>query len=235
MSIRVGLLKPLSPLGRMLARGHPKSTLTRVGRLLASANQAESVRYRQYVSLFDDATISELSREAAKAASSFAWVWDDQRKGRDPVQTALAVDRITYLPNDLLTKVDRASMLHNLEVRSPFMDPAVVRATSRLTRDQLLTGGKKRMLREAFAQALPASVFTRPKRGFAVPIGEWFRTSLRAMLTDHLCATQSFARQHFDFAVVQRLLEDHQSERVDHSQRLYALLMLELWHRSRLS
>jgi asparagine synthase (glutamine-hydrolysing) len=67
--------------------------------------------------------------------------------------------------------------------------------------------------------------------GFAVPIGEWFRTdaNLNAMLRDHLFAQNSFARGHFKMNVVQRLIDEHMSQRVDHSQRLYALLMLELW------
>ena len=87
------------------------------------------------------------------------------------------------------------------------------------------------MLREAFARDLPDFVFKRKKMGFAVPIGEWFRTdaNLKAMLVDHLFATDSFARSHFVMPVVQRLVDQHMSERVDHSQRLYALLMLELW------
>ena len=65
--------------------------------------------------------------------------------------------------------------------------------------------------------------------GFAVPIGEWFRGELRGMLRDHLFAGDSFASAHFSRAVVERLVEEHEQSRVDHSQRLYALLMLELW------
>ena len=126
-------------------------------------------------------------------------------------------------------------MLHSLEVRSPFMDHHVVCAAAGLKRDQLFGGGKKRVLREAFGKDLPAAVFQRPKMGFAVPIGDWFRGPLKAMLRENLCATQSFARQHFEIRVVERMIEDHESTRVDHSQRLYALLMLELWHRTRLS
>ena len=72
-------------------------------------------------------------------------------------------------------------------------------------------------------------MFKRPKMGFAAPVGEWFRGELRAMLRDHLFASDSFARQRFNVNVVQRLVDEHESRRVDHSQRLYALLMLELW------
>jgi asparagine synthase (glutamine-hydrolysing) len=151
---------------------------------------------------------------------------------RPLVPNALAVDRISYLPEDLLAKVDRCSMLHALEVRSPFMDHELVQFAAGLTTDQLLKGGPKRMLREAFAQDLPAWVFKRKKMGFAVPIGEWFRGPLRPMLHDHLFARDSFAAQHFNSGFIRQLVDEHDQLRVDHSQRLYALLMLELWWRT---
>jgi asparagine synthase (glutamine-hydrolysing) len=123
-------------------------------------------------------------------------------------------------------------MLHALEVRSPFMDHELVQFAAGLTTDQLIKGGPKRMLREAFAKDLPDFVFKRKKMGFAVPIGEWIRGELRPMLHDHLFAADSFASAHFNRNVVERLVAEHQEERVDHSQRLYALLMLELWWRN---
>jgi asparagine synthase (glutamine-hydrolysing) len=125
-------------------------------------------------------------------------------------------------------------MLHGLEVRSPFMDHELVQFAAGLTTDQLLKGGPKRMLREAFKDDLPAWVFKRKKMGFAVPIGEWFRTDppLKAMLHDNLFSSDSFAATHFNMNVVRRLVDEHMAERVDHSQRLYALLMLELWWRT---
>jgi asparagine synthase (glutamine-hydrolysing) len=78
---------------------------------------------------------------------------------------------------------------------------------------------------------LPRAAVKRRTMGFAVPIGEWFRGDLRPMLRDHLFAADSFAAAHFNRAVVERLVEEHERERVDHSQRLYALLMIELWWR----
>jgi len=123
-------------------------------------------------------------------------------------------------------------MLHALEVRSPFMDHELVSFAATLTTKQLLKGGPKRMLREAFSDLLPAWVFKRKKMGFAVPIGEWFRGDLRPMLHDHLFAADSFAAAHFNTPTLRRLVDEHERERVDHSQRLYALLMLELWWRT---
>lgn len=232
MSIRA--LRPLAPIGRLLSRGHPKSKLTRVGRLIESAGLSEAARYLRYVSIFPDDTIRALLKRD-RLSPAYERLWSDLRASRDATQTALAIDRVTYLPNDLLMKVDRASMLHALEVRSPFMDHDLVDAAAQLSTKQLLRRGKKSVLREVFAADLPASVFDRPKMGFAVPIGDWFRGALRPMLLDHLRASDSFAKQHFDTNVVDRLTDEHLSMRADHSQRLFALLMLEIWHRSRLS
>lgn len=228
---RLRVLRPLSFLGRRLAGGHPKAVLTRVGRLLQSLKGGAGERYEQFARLFDTHTLRQLlpGQEIQSTGSAAAMLAAMRERFPDDVRAALAADRVTYLPNDLLTKVDRASMLHNLEVRSPFMDHELVQFAAGLTTDQLLQGGGKRMLREAFAADLPAWVFKRKKMGFAVPIGEWFRGELRPMLHDHLFAAGSFARQHFNPAVVRRLVDEHDQSRVDHSQRLYALLMLELW------
>jgi asparagine synthase (glutamine-hydrolysing) len=225
--------------GRMLQRmpgTHPKSVAVQIRRLLGNLQEPPAHRYRSYVMLFCDQLLPEIWADPKRVHDS-PWMIEDYVRllaGRDIVQAALATDRVTYLPDDLLTKIDRASMLHALEVRSPFMDHELVQFAAGLTTDQLLKGGPKRMLREAFKDDLPTWVFKRRKMGFAVPIGEWFRTdpNLRAMLRDNLFAADSFARQHFNMPVVQRLIDEHEQQRIDHSQRLYALLMLELWWRN---
>jgi asparagine synthase (glutamine-hydrolysing) len=213
--------------------------------MLATLHLPAPQRYDSYLRFFDEPTVRQLlPREEANHGGGwltheFAAVAD----GRDPVQTAMALDRVTYLPEDLFTKVDRAAMLHALEVRSPFMDPALVRFAAGLSTEQLfgtrsnarafmqspMTAPAKTLFRDAFAGELPAFVFKRPKMGFAVPIGQWFRTNLRPMLHEHLLARDSFAAAHLEGLTVQRLLREHESQQADHSQRLYALLMLELW------
>jgi asparagine synthase (glutamine-hydrolysing) len=220
----------VSAIARSWTQGHPKSKLTRAARFAISLRLDDADRYDSYLRLFDDAMIQELTGKPLAAPSLIRDTFQRElERTGDPVTAALATDRITYLPNDLLTKVDRASMLHGLEVRCPFMDHELVQFAAGLTTDQLLKGGPKRMLREAFAQELPDFVFKRKKMGFAVPIGEWFRGELRPMLRDHLFASDSFAKRHFNLKVVERLVEEHETSRVDHSQRLYALLMLEMW------
>jgi asparagine synthase (glutamine-hydrolysing) len=154
----------------------------------------------------------------------------------DVVAAAAALDRVTYLPGDLLVKADRASMLHALELRSPYMDTDLLRFASTLGDAGLLEGtglrpARKRLLRDAFAAQLPASVFARPKMGFAVPVGDWLRGELREMLRENLIASDSFARANFNVGWVEELLAAHDAGRADFGPRLYALLMLELWWR----
>lgn len=222
---------------------HPKSRGDKLRRFLVSLGETPAQRYAGFLRLIGDQMLTQLLGAKIKKAmvteeavrnrvsmpgsdliSTFAAF-----ARRDAVQSALATDRVEYLPKDLLTKVDRCSMMHGLEVRSPFMDHELVQFAAGLTTPQLLKGGPKRMLREAFAKDLPDFVFKRKKMGFAVPIGEWFRKELRPMLRESLFASNSFAREHFNMPVVERLIEEHELRRVDHSQRLYALLMLELW------
>jgi asparagine synthase (glutamine-hydrolysing) len=224
--------------GALAARsrgGHPKSSGRRARRFLGSLRLRSAARYASYLRLMDDALIHELVAKPRILRGEYDDVeacFEAANRHLDVVRSAMSVDRWHYLPDDLLTKVDRASMLHALEVRSPFMDHELVEFAAGLTTDQLLKGGPKRMLREAFADDLPAWVFKRKKMGFAVPIGEWFRGELRPMLRDSLFASDAFGRHHFDMKVVERLVDEHEKQTVDHSQRLYALLMLELWWRT---
>ena len=236
-----------SKLWEHLPAAHAKSKLARVKRMLSSLHLPAAQRYDAYMRLFDDATVSALLPDdgASSAAKWLVHEFEALSDGRDVVQAAMALDRVTYLPDDLFTKVDRPSMLHALEVRSPFMDPAIVRFAANLTTDQLfgtratarafmqspMTSPAKMLLREPFIADLPSFVFKRPKRGFAVPIGEWLRGDLRPMLHDTLAAADSFAHQHLHAPAVARLIREHDTEQADHSQRLYALLMLELWWR----
>jgi asparagine synthase (glutamine-hydrolysing) len=221
--------RAISPLISRLPGRHPKSALARLKRLAATAAWPEARRYADYLRLMDEPLLRSLLIQPPESPGpdaieqSFAAL----RQTRRSVQAALAVDRRTYLPDDLLTKVDRCSMRHALEVRSPFLDPDLVAFAAQLEEIQLI--GRKRLLRRAFAADLPGWVFSRPKMGFAVPIGDWLRGPLRPMTHDLLLAADSLAAGQFRRPALEAMLGDHQSGRRDHSQRLYALLMLELW------
>jgi asparagine synthase (glutamine-hydrolysing) len=213
---------------KQLPGSHPKSRVARMKRFAEMARFPDAMEgYRSTMALFDPTLLNALFLERRAIAERTPEPLAPSRT--NPVEMALALDRITYLPGDLLTKIDRCSMLHALEVRSPFMDHELVSFAAGLNSGQLLSGGPKRMLREAFADDLPAWVFKRKKMGFAIPIGEWFRGPLRALLRDSLFASDSFAASHFHQPVLEKLVNAHEAQAADHSQRLYALLMLELW------
>lgn len=244
MALGERLPGPLRAVARLAGRAlpwrgaHPKSPLHRLGRFAASLDEPPGRRYCGYLAIFDAAQIGRLLADPAAGAApleALAAQYEQLRRARcaqDPVRAALALDRAAYLPEDLLAKVDRCSMLHALEVRSPFMDHELVAFAAGLPVPLLIRGGGKRLLRRAFAADLPPDVFAGPKRGFAVPVGDWFRGQLRPLLRDALLGRDSFAAAWFDRSAVEQLIDQHHQRIADHSQRLYALLMLELWHRA---
>ena len=214
---------------------HPKSPVTKLKRFLATVDLPAGRRYASYLQIFDQKAIGQLLNDdfaihvlVDESQAVVAERFEQLAQNFDIAAAAMAVDREIYLPEDLLAKVDRCSMLHALEVRSPFLDHELVHFAASLPVEFLQ---RKRLLKEAFAGDLPPFVFRRKKMGFAVPIGRWFRGSLRSMLHDALLAGDSFASAHFKKQEVERLLSEHARGR-DQSQRLYALLMLELWWKS---
>jgi len=221
----------IGTMAEAIPAGHPKSSIARARRFLTAMRLPAAQRYAAYVALFDSELLGALRPGQPHRRNPVAEAYERLHHNRDRVQAALATDRETYLPGDLLTKLDRASMLHALEVRSPFMDHEVVRMAAGLSTAQLIKGGPKRMLREAFSADLPDFVFRRKKMGFAVPIGQWLRESLRPMMEDLLGAAGSFASTHFQTKVWREMIDKHCGGKVDHSQRLYSLVMLELWWR----
>jgi asparagine synthase (glutamine-hydrolysing) len=138
----------------------------------------------------------------------------------------------TYLPEDILTKVDRMSMAHSIESRVPLLDHNVVSFAASLPSHMKLGGReRKRVLKQAAASVLPAEVFTRPKHGFGVPIGTWFRSPLRDFVVDTLQSPRARQRGYFEPQFVDRVVREHLAGRRDHTLRLWQLLMFELWHR----
>ncbi|MEL7238613.1 MAG: asparagine synthase-related protein, partial [Planctomycetota bacterium] len=229
------LRRSLAAFAERMRPGHPKSKLARLRRFAVTLPMSAGERYGSIMRTFSVVDLQRLLpgevalQEPSRVAGRY---FDAYLRDRDLVGAAAALDRATYLPGDLLVKLDRCSMLHALEVRSPFMDRSLLRLAGTLGENGLLSRGRgKRLLRDAFAASLPASVFGRSKMGFAVPISAWLRGRLRPMTRDLLTARDGFAAQTFSMPTVHRLLDEHDRERADHGARLYALLMLELWHR----
>jgi len=145
---------------------------------------------------------------------------------------ALHADVMTYLPNDLLTKVDVATMAHSREARSPFLDHEFMEYVARLPSTlKLRRVTTKYILKKALRGILPSEIITRKKKGFVVPIDRWFRDELREMVYDLLLGQRSLERGYFNRSFIQRILDDHVSGKWNWQYHIYNLLMLELWHR----
>ena len=154
---------------------------------------------------------------------------------RDTVEMSLLsrlmrVDQNTYLPDAMLTKVDRASMAVSLEVRVPLLDHRVVEYTATLS-DSLKyrNGVGKYLLKKLLAKYLPVNLFERPKMGFGVPIDRWFRNELKDLLLDYLSPGRLKKEGLFDHILIENRLKEHLSGQINHHYRLWALLMWEMW------
>lgn len=141
-------------------------------------------------------------------------------------------DSQTYLPDDLLVKVDVASMAFGLEARAPFLSLALIDHAQSLPESLKMPGGRlKGHLKDAVRGLLPPSIINRPKMGFGVPIEKWFRTDLYTFAGDILSSAASRSRGIFREGYAESLLADHGCGRRQHHTRLWAILMLELWFR----
>jgi asparagine synthase (glutamine-hydrolysing) len=138
----------------------------------------------------------------------------------------------TYLPEDVLVKVDRMSMAHSIESRVPLLDNEVIDfAASLPARFKIRDGRRKHVLKRALEPLLPAGILNRRKQGFGVPLGNWFRGGLTGLFSDVLDAPRTRQRGYFEPAFVSRLLREHLTGQRDHTSRLWQLLVFELWHR----
>jgi len=141
-------------------------------------------------------------------------------------------DAETYLPEDVLTKVDRMSMAHSIESRVPLLDNNVIAFASMLPSSLKITDGRrKHILKEVAATLLPASILNRRKQGFGVPLGTWFRGNLRELFADTLLSPAALQRGYFEARFVRRLVDEHLRGTRDHTLRLWQLVIFERWHR----
>ena len=153
--------------------------------------------------------------------------------GRSALAQTLQHNFETYLPYDLNVKVDRTSMAHALETRSPFLDTALCEYVAGLPDDFKLRGRtKKYILKRAFSDLLPEEIQTRGKMGFGLPIGTWFRSDLRGYLEERLCAPDARLNQFLQPEAVRRVFQEHADGRGDHEHGLWLLLTMELWLRN---
>ena len=155
----------------------------------------------------------------------------EQAKSLDRINQQNFVDLKTYLVDDILVKVDRMSMATSLEARVPFLDHRVVELSFRIPGGEKIRGGDtKVILKRAMKDLLPEEILHRDKQGFSIPIKNWIRNELRSMMLDVLDEHKIRNQGLFDYRTVNRLVDEHLRGVENHSHRLWALMMFELWH-----
>lgn len=210
----------------------------KVARLAEVLALPPAQRYAQWVSHFGPEQRQSLYASDFKAflngscpEASFERVFS-QSDAEDWTDTVLGADVELYLPDDLLVKIDRATMAHSLEARSPFLDHVFMEFAASLPAEFKLSGMKKKhILKAALRGVVPDAVLDRPKMGFSAPVAHWLRHELREMIHDLLLSPRALQRGYFAPPVISTLLHEHCSGQADHAAGLWDLLMLELWHR----
>lgn len=215
--------------GRILPDSQdPRNRIRQARRFLQTAAMPMNERYPRWLTYFSEA------EKRSIYAPDFQIEHDnllgsllEEMRELDPVSRAMAVDVVTYLPEDLLVKVDITTMANGLEARSPFLDHEVMEFAARMPIAIKMRGREpKYLLKRAFADLLPRENLQRRKMGFGVPVGDWFRGPLKGLLVATLLDSPSglFARP-----AMESLVADHLSHRKDLSFQLWNLLVLEMW------
>jgi asparagine synthase (glutamine-hydrolysing) len=234
--VRHGLIRPLIPL--LPEPRQRRAFLRRAKRFMAAAHLPVFDRYLHWVGAYTPSQKRSLYTDefAATVAANDSGRWLRQALAPephlDPVDAVLRADTLLYLPEDLLAKVDIASMANSLEARSPLLDHRLVEFCAALPSSYKLRGRtSKWLLRRLMQDRLPPAVLSRPKMGFGVPVGEWLRTDLRPLLEDMLLSPSASQRGYFNPVAVRALVNEHLTRRADRTPHIWALLMLELWFR----
>ncbi len=230
----------IEPLSRLIPTSAPRrSRLRQARRFLEVAGQPSPQRYLRwigYVPTMEKAALySPDFQEQLAGHRAEAWLlemWDRlTAAGLGPLDRMLALDVESYLPYDLLVKMDIATMANSLEARSPFLDHHVMEFCARLPASYKLRGMRlKHLLKKAGAGLLPPETLIRRKMGFGVPVGDWMRGELRSWMEDLLLSPRALKRGYFQPESLRQVVDRHLEGREDRSFELWALLWLELWH-----
>lgn len=214
-------------LGALLARVPGRPRLAQARRFLSDAGLPVEAAFMRRLTMFDAAQRHRLlGRRSAWNPVEETW------RGLDAGERErmLGVDTLLYLPDDVLTKVDRMSMAHALEVRVPLLDHRIVEFAATLPFElKYARGESKRVAKHAFRQVLPANTLRQRKRGFSLPIDAWFRGALGARFREAVLAPDACCRELIDTQQARTYIEAHTVRRENHGHRLWALLVLETW------
>lgn len=223
----VGLL-PTSEIKRSRARD--------AKRFLQAANLPRTERYFRWMSTFNrDAKRDLYTDDFARSISgndpvSVLDKWFALANGNGTLDATLLTDQMTYLPNDLLVKVDIATMANSLEARSPFLDHKLIEFAASLPAGIKMRGLEtKSLLKKVASRLVPKEVIYRRKMGFGVPVGSWFRGEMKDFVRSVLLSEKALGRGIVKPEVMRRFVDEHIEAKRDHSFQIWTLLMLELW------
>jgi len=219
------------------AAGSTRSRFGKARRFLDVMGRPAGERYLRWTSAISEELKTELcttdflARTSSAKSIGYVQPWFEGNGEIDIVDRALMADTAHYLPDDLLVKVDIASMAVSLEARSPFLDHHVMEFAASLPAKYKLRGlTTKHLLKNALKGMLPPENLTRRKMGFGVPIRRWFRDELKSFLAETILSDRSLGRGYFKREAVNHLVQEHTEGRRDYAHQLWTLLMLELWH-----
>lgn len=240
--LRAGVIEPLAEwIPSALPR---RNRIGRAKRFLQAAALPAARRYLRWVTYFAPERKQDLYtpefRELLAGHDGDAWLFrlfeSAGRDGVDALDAALGTDVRSYLPYDLLVKMDIATMANSLEARSPLLDHKVMEFAARLpSHYKVRRTTMKYLLKKVARRLLPSAILDRRKMGFAVPLSQWMRGDLRPLLDDVLLSPRALDRGYFRPDALRRIVREHTEGSQDHADRLWALLWLELWHREFLS
>ena len=221
-----------------LLRALPESTsyrgfVRRARRFVESAPLPLLERYLGWVAVFsDDLTESLLADDQEIDVREHFATHLNRAENLDPISQLLYLNTKTYLPEDLLIKADRMSMANSLEARSPFLDQYLIQFAADVPASLKLKGlTTKYILKKALRGLVPQEIIDRPKHGFGVPVGKWFRADLKDYVREILLSPEALKRGYFREEGLRWLIQQHQEGKRDFGPQLWALLTFELWHR----
>lgn len=225
------------PITRLCARYIKNTFFDRLHRFSKSLSDDYRRRYLSYTAYFTNEQRSALYTDAFKKIVSKSDTYDiiasrfTESGSTNRTEQAVYADFATYLPEDLLAKVDIATMAVSLEGRSPFLDHELLELSAQIPFSLKLKGlnNKKYILKEALRGILPDEIMFRPKMGFGVPIDAWFRGELRDYASEKLLDGQLVKRNLFKRDAIALILRSHSSTNINFSPHIWALLTLELW------
>jgi asparagine synthase (glutamine-hydrolysing) len=199
---------------------------------LSTAGLSLEERYRSYIEAFGDEDAGALLRRRVPDVPDALSAAFAGATSTDELNRMLAVDAATQLPDDLLLLTDKMSMAVSLECRVPLLDHELVELAAAIPQDVKIRGGRlKHVLKAALKEVLPPQIIARKKRGFGAPIGAWLKGELAPLVRDLLSEASVGARGLFHYPVVASLIDSHGANRTDGTDRLMALLNLEIWAR----